>query len=345
MNILRNKMRIYVKETENILRNPKSTNEVTNAVEEFYKITLGHEQTVSSKFQDVHFIREVFLTEFYPTVLKFFIDTLQVEWFTSPEHKHVSELFDKVFLDGYAVGAFTVLMRSVDNLELGFRLNKCVSLMEKFLDNSGLFQILTTACKSTPDRSLDFMWEDLISLLATLPDKTANKLQLQNSEKFYPQQYIPLLCDEVMQVLKIMHQKLKNNKDIHLEFISRVIGKVCISGHAVILWSSLVSPLERGVREDYILSRITERIITGVPDRCLECTLTALLSRLAWYGLVEKFIGGSVTTKQKIKYLLCTKLVFHRHSQDVDTFTSKYNWISRIISHKEIPAYKDVEGE
>ncbi|XP_061169195.1 telomere length regulation protein TEL2 homolog [Saccostrea echinata] len=317
MNILRNKMRMYVKETENSMKNPKGIDEVTNVIEEFYKITIGHEQTVSSKFQDVRFIREVFLTEFYPTVLKIFIDTLQVEWFTSPDHKHVSEIFDKVFLDGYPVGAFTVLMRSVDNLELGFRLNKCVSLLEKFLDNSGLFQIITTACKAAPDRSLDFLWEDLISLMATLPDKTANKLQLQNSEKFYPQHYIPLLCSEVMEVLHNMHQKLRNNNDIHLEFISRVVGKVCISGHAVILWNSLVPPLEQGVREDYIWSRITERIVTGVPDRCLECTLTALLSQLTWYGLVEKFIGGSVTTKQKIKYLLCTKLVFHRHSQDI----------------------------
>ena len=63
---------------------------------------------------------------------------------------------------------------------ISFRLNKCVYLLEKFLDNHGLFRIIQTGCKSPPDSSVDFVWDDLISLIATLPDKTANKLQLQN---------------------------------------------------------------------------------------------------------------------------------------------------------------------
>lgn len=117
MNVLRNKMRIYVKETENILRNPKSIDEVTICVEEFYKITLGHEQSVNLRFEDVCFIREVFLSEFYPILLNTFIETLQVEWFTNPEHKHMSEIFDKTFLVGDAAGAFTVLVRCIDTLE------------------------------------------------------------------------------------------------------------------------------------------------------------------------------------------------------------------------------------
>jgi hypothetical protein len=117
MNVLRNKMRIYVKETENILRNPKNIDEVTNCVEEFYRITLGHEQSITFRFEGVCFIREVFLSEFYPILLNTFIETLQVEWFTNPEHKHVSEIFDKTFLVGNAAGAFTVLVRCIDNLE------------------------------------------------------------------------------------------------------------------------------------------------------------------------------------------------------------------------------------
>lgn len=48
------------------------------------------------------------------------------------------------------------------------------------------------------------------------------------------------------------------------------------------VWESLVPHLERAVREDYIWCRITERIVTGVPDRCLECTLTSLLSKITW---------------------------------------------------------------
>ena len=49
-----------------------------------------------------------------------------------------------------------------------------------------------------------------------------------------------------------------------------------------LVWKTLVPPLERGVREDYLWCRMTERVVTGVPDRCLECTLTALLSHIPW---------------------------------------------------------------
>lgn len=329
-----------MRETENVLKHPKTTEEVTSCIEEFYKITVGHKPTIQAKFKDICFVREVFLSEFYPIVLNVLIQNLKMEWFSNPDHEHLSKVFDKSFTDGDAAGAFTVLIRSVDNLDVCFKLNKCVSLLEKFLDDHGLFQIIQTACKTAPDSSLDFVWEDLISLIATLPDKTANKLQLQNSEKFYPQQYIPLLCDEVMQVLRNLHQKIHSSQDIHLEFVSQVIGKVCVSGHAGTVWESLVPHLERAVREDYIWCRITERIVTGVPDRCLECTLTSLLSKITWYGLVEMLIGGSVTKKRKIQYLLCTKLIFHRHSQEIHLLQNIMGYLGS--SHTRKPLFVKV---
>ena len=117
MNMLRTRIRLYVKETGNILKNHKNIEEVTNCIEEFYKITQGYEPTVKVKFQDICFIREVFLAEFYPVLLKIFIENLEVEWFSNPHHKHLSEVFDKCFLDGDAASSFTVLIRCVDNLE------------------------------------------------------------------------------------------------------------------------------------------------------------------------------------------------------------------------------------
>lgn len=117
MNRLRNEIRRYVREIENVLKHPKTTEEVTRCIEEFYKITFGHKPTIQTKFKDICFVREVFLSEFYPTILHVLIQTLKVEWFSNPDHKRLSEVFDKSFTDGDAAGAFTVLIRSVDNLE------------------------------------------------------------------------------------------------------------------------------------------------------------------------------------------------------------------------------------
>lgn len=45
---------------------------------------------------------------------------------------------------------------------------------------------------------------------------------------------------------------------------------------------TLLDSLSTLVKEDFIWCRICERVITGVPDRCLESVLLTLVKKLPW---------------------------------------------------------------
>lgn len=49
-----------------------------------------------------------------------------------------------------------------------------------------------------------------------------------------------------------------------------------------ILMEIMVGSLAPLLKEDFIWCRICERIITGVPDRCLESVLLSMIDKLPW---------------------------------------------------------------
>lgn len=51
------------------------------------------------------------------------------------------------------------------------------------------------------------------------------------SELFYPATYVPLLSQDIFSTLCKAYDVLKKQSDISLEFVSRLIGKLCISGY------------------------------------------------------------------------------------------------------------------
>ena len=52
------------------------------------------------------------------------------------------------------------------------------------------------------------------------------------SELFFPQQYIPLLTADIYLTLSKVNKCIRWSQDCSLEFISRLVGKLCLSGHA-----------------------------------------------------------------------------------------------------------------
>ncbi|XP_041363315.1 telomere length regulation protein TEL2 homolog isoform X2 [Gigantopelta aegis] len=153
--------------------------------------------------------------------------------------------------------------------------------------------------------------------IVSLPDNMANKLQEQNSEVFLPANYIPLIGRDFMQTLQYVHGMISNNTDCSLEFICRLFGKLCITGYGDILWDTILPGLYQHVQTDYIWCRICMRILTGLPDRCLESAILPLLNKIPWYGTVGKFVGDCVVDNPRVQYILCTKLLLHRFSEQV----------------------------
>jgi len=47
-------------------------------------------------------------------------------------------------------------------------------------------------------------------------------------------------------------------------------------------WGLVLKQVTMLVRKDYIWSRILERVIVGVPDRCMESVVVPLVKTLPW---------------------------------------------------------------
>ncbi|ESO81979.1 hypothetical protein LOTGIDRAFT_135529 [Lottia gigantea] len=184
------------------------------------------------------------------------------------------------------------------------------------------------------------VWDELVLSLSSFPDKMGGKLQNQNSELFYPNQYIGIICKSILNVLKDVHTELKNNISCSLEFISRLIGKLCLTGYADLLWNYMIPVLSVYIKEDYLWCRICERIVTGVPDKSIESVLVPLLQKISWFKLVAKFLGDCILTNKKVQYLLCTKLLFHRYFEETKLLENIIGYLAS--SHTRRHLYLEV---
>jgi len=62
----------------------------------------------------------------------------------------------------------------------GVKQSKCVSLLERFLQNDNLCDMIWEQCQTGDTAEEDFITEELQSVITSFPDKTANVLQMQN---------------------------------------------------------------------------------------------------------------------------------------------------------------------
>ena len=59
------------------------------------------------------------------------------------------------------------------------------------------------------------------------------------SDAFLPQRYVPRLARHILECLQRAHDLIAGSQDCSLEFVSRLVGKLCLTGYAgvrVILW-------------------------------------------------------------------------------------------------------------
>lgn len=265
----------------------------------------------------------IFLQDHYSNFASFLLEFLSSEVSSSFTKQEFLKYFASYFLNGYCEAAFLNICGAIQQSSAGFKLNRCVLLLEEFLSQHRLGIILTeqSGLNKGNDTSIHIwsrdgralQWDSLVTEMAALPDKMANKLRNENSELFLPQQYIPLLTADIYVTLAKINKSIRWSQDCSLEFISRLVGKLCLSGHAEMFWNLVLQKVLPIIKEDYIWSRIFDRILSGVPDRCVESVLVPLIKLLPWYGYMDRFLGNCVTQKQKIQLLLCTKLVFHRY--------------------------------
>lgn len=316
-------MRAVVREIQNKLRKAQDAQQYVTCLKE-----VNHflpKQDMGTQWCDEADKKqtEIFFKYHYASFARSLIDSIAIETVGKLTKAEFTQHFLHYFLCGSFEDTFLVTTYAIYNTGPSFKLNKCVHILEEFLKVHRFVDIFIeqSALKKDPELPMynwrsdgrTLLWDSLVTEMASLPDKMANKLKSETSDIFKPKHYIPLLTSDILRTMVIVCKYMRQSKDVHLEFVSQLVGKLCLCGYADQFWSIMLNQTCTLVRKEFIWSRVCDRIVTGVPDRCVESVLVPLVKALPWYGLMDPYLGNCVTEKPKVQLLLCTKLVFHRY--------------------------------
>ncbi|CAH1274267.1 TELO2 [Branchiostoma lanceolatum] len=323
-------VRQLVWEVQNTLSTSKDPSEVSQALLRL-SILLPHNKTSKSQdFSDSKLseARKEFCQHHYVTFLEFFISKLSVDWLGRLGEDRRRELLDRFFLDGVHQDAFIVLASAVQKSSPSYKQDKCVSLLEQFLTQNKLTSMFWEQCNTIATghmiqtnqsenrrqpRVHNALWEELVTILATFPDRMANKLQQRNSPAFYPEQYFQSLALSMWTTLEKVHGAIKASNDCSMAFLQLLLGKLCIQGQAGPVFRVLLPRLTRQTHQDFVWQRVSCLLLTGVQDRCVESLVSHLVTQVSWYGVLSRLLGDGVLRNQKLKYILTHKCLFIRH--------------------------------
>ncbi|XP_052264514.1 telomere length regulation protein TEL2 homolog isoform X2 [Dreissena polymorpha] len=291
---------------------------------------------------------EVFLKNHHSQFIQFLLDIMNMDNVGQLNKDEFTKYFLIFFLNGSCENALLAVLSFIGRSGPSYQLNKSIAILEEFLrqhkiatilqEQSGLLRPSTCYLYEWKSEGRTLLWESLVSEIASIPDKMANKLKTEISDIFHPKRYIPLLISDILSTLGMVCKYIRLSKDCSLEFISHLVGKLCISGYADQFWDIMLQQTMLLVRQDFIWSRVMETIVTRVPDRCMESVLVPLVKALGWYGLMDRFLGNCVTQNQKIQLLLCTKLIFHRYFSTPQVLQNVIGYLATGASRKYLYA-------
>ncbi|XP_067127337.1 telomere length regulation protein TEL2 homolog isoform X1 [Centruroides vittatus] len=222
------------------------------------------------------------------------------------------KLLNDFFLNGNHCDSFLVLVRQLNEKSLNEA--QVVDLLEKFIIHSNMKDMILEQCiiqeyKKNIVHLYFHKWDEIISFLVTLPERMTKRFKINIRKNFQVDTYISHLITSFVFVLHQLHKRLTEEKDVNLEFLSKLLGKLCILGYANKTLDYLYDKVVKALKNDFIWRRVIQRLILGVSSRTMESVLKSLLQRLSWYGEVEWFLGNSINSTQNIHYLLTTKFL------------------------------------
>ncbi|XP_056390382.1 telomere length regulation protein TEL2 homolog [Hyla sarda] len=264
----------------------------------------------------------------YTPFLRFLVAQMGPQWFDFLTSDRMG-LWDSFFLEGPADQAFLVLMDSLVRTGPCVRLDRCVHVLEKFLQNGALAEVIWEVCQQQLEATpTPILHEAILSKICSLPDHVANCLQKHTKEVFFPKNYYPRVGNAILCVLKMVSVSLRDGKGCSISFVSQLLGKVCMQGRHRELFSVLVPRLTTLVQSDCIWQRICWRLIESVPDRWMEPVVTGLVQMADGPATLSKLLGDLVLKNKKAQFLLTQKMLFLQYGTKRETLQNILGYLS-----------------
>lgn len=270
-----------------------------------------------------------FTTIHFSAVLRCLVSKLSPDWLELSPDGQLERLWESFFLDGPPDQAFLVLMEAIESTAgPSFRLMKMARLLEMFLSKGRLAALMEEQCHPQTKPSFFLVQETLLSKVVGLPDHLGNRLQQDNLTPFFPQNYFPLLGQEVLQALKAVVSFLQGGLDCSVSFMSRVLGKACIQGRKKEILGVLVPQLTMLTQESCLWQRVCWRLVEQVPDRAVEAVLTGLVEAAPRPEVLSRLLGSLVVKNKKAQFVMTRKLLFLQYQHTTPMLQSLLGYLA-----------------
>ncbi|XP_001915287.2 telomere length regulation protein TEL2 homolog [Equus przewalskii] len=255
--------------------------------------------------------QEEFARVHFSAFLRCLVSKLSPDWLELLPDGQLEELWASFFLEGPADQAFLVLMESIEGTAgPSFRLMKMAQLLARFLSAGRMAAVLEGQCWQHTESASPLLQEMLLIRVVGLPDRLGNRLQRESLAVFLPQNYFPLLGEEIVRVLQAVVDSLRGGLDCSVSFVSQVLGKACVHGRQKEILGVLVPRLTALTQGSCLWQRVCWRLVERVPDRAMEAVLTGLVEAAPGPEVLSRLLGNLVMNSRKAQFVLTQKLLF-----------------------------------
>ncbi|XP_033614432.1 telomere length regulation protein TEL2 homolog isoform X2 [Fukomys damarensis] len=273
--------------------------------------------------------QEEFATVHFSAFLRCLVRKLSPVWLELSPDGQLEELWDSFFLKGPADQAFLVLMEALEGTAgPSFCLMKMAQLLANFLSQRRVAALMEEQCRPQKKPGFPLLQETLLSKVVGLPDHLGNRLQQDNLALFYPQNYFPLLGEEVVRVLQGIVDALRGGLDCSVSFVSRVLGKICIQGRQKEILDVLVPQLTALTQGSCLWQRVCWRLMEQVPDRTMEAVLTGLIEAATGPEVLSRLLGNLVVKSKKAQFVMTQKLLFLQYQHKTRMLQSLLGYLA-----------------
>nr|XP_021553806.1 telomere length regulation protein TEL2 homolog isoform X4 [Neomonachus schauinslandi] len=273
--------------------------------------------------------QEEFARMHFSAVLRCLVGRLSPGWLELLPDGQLEDLWASFFLEGPADQAFLVLMESIEGAAgPSFRLMKMAQLLARFLSAGRMAAVMEGQSRQLTEPAFRLLQETLLTKVVGLPDHLGNRLQRENLEAFLPQNYFPLLGEEIMRVLQAVVDSLRGGWDCSVSFLSQVLGKACVHGRQKEILGVLVPRLTALTQGSCLWRRVCWRLVECVPDRAMEALLTGLVEAASGPDVLSRLLGNLVLKSKKAQFVMTRKILFLQYRYSTPMLQSLLGYLA-----------------
>ncbi|XP_043825741.1 telomere length regulation protein TEL2 homolog isoform X2 [Dromiciops gliroides] len=279
--------------------------------------------------------REEFSKTYFSTFLRCLVNKLSPDWLELLPAGQLEELWDSFFLEGPADQAFLVLMESIIvTAGPSYRLMKMAQVLTRFLKRGRLAELMWEMCQPPQvPRGSCLLQETLLNKVVCLPDHLSNQMKEQSPSLFFPQNYFPLLGEEMIQVLQRISVSLRGGLDCSISFLSQILAKVCIHGRQKEILGVLVPRLTELTQADCIWQRLSWRLVESVPDRGMEPVVSGLIQEAPGARVLSQLLGNLVMKNKKAQFVVTRKCLLLQYRYPTEVLQNLLGYLA-LDSHR-----------